>query len=141
MICDNFLQRQEDRKMAGMRNRKAVLSAVFLLFVASGVTGGTVIPNDALITGVILEYGIVSSRLLGIQPDQTLYKLTIHLESSEDIVGMPNLLKGKEGEDITFYTKEKLSSDIFGKKVKAEVSYRGDEHGGRWWTKSIKILE
>lgn len=127
--------------MTGMRNRKAVLSAVFLLFVASGVTGGTVIPNDVLITGMILEYGIVSSRLLGIQPDQTLYKLTIHLESSEDIVGMPNLLKGKEGEDITFYTKEKLSSDIFGKKVKAEVSYRGDEHGGRWWTRSIRILE
>jgi len=127
--------------MAGMRNRKAVLSAAFLLFVASSVTGGTVIPNDALITGMILEYAIVSSRLLGIQPDQILYKLTIHLESSEDIVGMVNLLKGKEGEDITFYTKEKLSSDIFGKKVEAEVSYRGDEHGGRWWMRSIKILE
>jgi hypothetical protein len=94
-----------------------------------------------LITGVILEYGIVSSRILGMQPDQTLYKLTIHLESSGDIAGMPNLLKGKGGEDITFYTKEKLSSDIFGKKVKAEVSYRGDEHGGRWWTRSIIILE
>ena len=118
-----------------------VFSMVFLLFVVGRVSGGTVIPNGALITGVILEYGIVSSRLLGMQPDQTLYKLTIHLESSGDIGGMPNLLRGKEGEDITFYTKEKLSSDIFGKKVKAEVSYRGDEHGGRWWTKSIRILE
>jgi hypothetical protein len=130
-------------KMGGMRRiiTLTVFSMVFLLFVVGRVSGGTVIPNGALITGVILEYGIVSSRLLGMQPDQTLYKLTIHLESSGDIGGMPNLLRGKEGEDITFYTKEKLSSDIFGKKVKAEVSYRGDEHGGRWWTKSIRILE
>lgn len=129
--------------MKGMRRivPLTVFSVVFLLFVVGRVTGGPVIPNGALITGVILEYRIVSSRLLGIQPDQTLYKLTIHLESSEDIAGMPNLLKGKEGEDITFYTKEKFPSDIFGKKVKAEVSYRGDEHGGRWWTRSIKILE
>jgi hypothetical protein len=130
-------------KMGGMKRiiTLTVFSMVFLLFVVGRVSGGTVIPNGALITGVILEYGIVSSRLLGMQPDQTLYKLTIHLESSGDIGGMPNLLRGKEGEDITFYTKEKLSSDIFGKKVKAEVSYRGDEHGGRWWTKSIRILE
>jgi len=117
------------------------LSMVFLLFAAGSVTGGTVIPNGTLITGVILEYGIVSSRLLGIQPDQTIYKVTIHLESSEDIDGMPNLLRGKEREDITFYTKERLSPDIFGKKVRAEVSYRGDERGGRWWVRSIKIIE
>jgi hypothetical protein len=127
--------------MAGMRNRKAVLSAAFLLLAAGSVTGGTVIPNSALITGMILEYAIVSSRLLGIQPDQTLYKLTIHLDSSENVSGMSNLLRGKEGEDITFYTKEKVSSDIYGKKVRAEVSYRGDERGGRWWVRSIKILE
>jgi hypothetical protein len=118
-----------------------VLSVIFLLFVAGNVTGGTVIPNSAFVTGIILEYGMVSSCLLGIQPDQTLYKLTIHLESSEDIDGMPNLLRGKEKENLTFYTKEKLSSDIFGKKVRAEVSYRGDERGGRWWMKSIKIFE
>lgn len=127
--------------MAGIISAKTVLSLVFLLIAAGNVTAVTVIPNSSLITGVVLEYGIVSSRLLGMQPDQTLYKLTIHLESSEDIVGMPNLLRGKEGEDITFYTKEKLSSDIFGKKVRAEVSYRGDERGGRWWVRSIKILE
>lgn len=119
----------------------ATLSTLFLLFAAGNVTAVTVIPNCNMITGVVLEYGIVSSRLLGIKPDQTFYKLTIHLESSEDIVGMPNLLKGKEGDDITFYTKERLSSDIFGKKVRAEVSYRGDERGGRWWIRRIEILE
>jgi hypothetical protein len=131
--------------MAGMRKIRVVSGTVFsiviLLFVANNVTGGTVIPNSSLITGVVLEYGIVSSCLLRIQPDQTFYKLTIHLESSEDIIGMPNLLRGKEGEDITFYTKERLSSEIFGKKVRAEVTYRGDERGGQWWMRSIKIVE
>lgn len=144
-----------DLKMAGKRKARvrggevyklsksdlAVLSIVFLLFAAANVTAVTVIPNCAMITGIVLEYGIISSRLLGIQPDQRFYKLTIHLESSEDIIGMPNLLRGKEGEDITFYTKERLSLDIFGKKVRAEVTYRGDERGGQWWMRSIKIVE
>jgi len=127
--------------MAVMRKTKTALFLAFLIFASSHVAAVTVIPNGALITGVISEYGMVSSRLLGIQPDQTIYKVTIHLESSEDIDGMPNLLRGKEREDITFYTKERLSPDIFGKKVRAEVSYRGDERGGRWWVRSIKIIE
>jgi hypothetical protein len=117
-----------------------IYSVIFSLL-PGNVAAVTVVPNSALMTGVISEYGIVSSRLLGMEPDQTLYKLTICLESSEDIVGMPNLLKGKEGEDITLYTKEKLSPDIFGKKIRAEVTYRGDERGGRWWLRSIKTLE
>ena len=119
----------------------SILCLNSLLFAIESVCAVTVIPNGTLITGVILEYGIVSSRLLGIQPDQTIYKVTICLESSEDIDEMPNLLRGKEREDITFYTKEKLSSDIFNKKVRAEVLYRGDERGGRWWVRSINILE
>jgi hypothetical protein len=130
------------QETAGMRKViiLTIFPVIFLLF-AGNVTTVTVVPNSALITGIILEYGTVSSRLLGIQPDQTLYKVTIRLESSEDIDGMPNLLRGKEGEDISFYTKEKLSSDIFDKRVRAEVTYRGDERRGRWWLRSIKILE
>ena len=66
-----------------------MISAVFLLFAAHSVTGGAVIPNGALITGMILEYAIVSSRLLRIQPHQTLYKLTIQLLGASNDIPVP----------------------------------------------------
>lgn len=119
----------------------SLLVMVILLSFYLRVSAAPVVPNTAVITGVVFEYGIVSARLLGIQPEQTIYKITIHLESSEDVPGTPNLLKGKKGQDITFLTKEQLSSDIFGKKIRAEVSYVGDERGGRWWLRTAKVLE
>ena len=121
-------------------NLALLIMVVFFLFhsIASTVP---VTSNAASITGFVSEYGIVSARHLGIQPDQAIYKITIFLESSEDISGMANLLKGKQGQELTLYTKERLSSDIFGKKIKAEVSYLGDERGGLWWIRSIKVFE
>lgn len=119
----------------------AVLSIASLLYISGTAITGPTVPNEAFTVGIVSEYGIISSRLLGIQPEQPIYKLTILLESSEDVAGMPNLLMGKEGQDITFYTKERQSSDLFSKKVKAKASWSGDEHGGRWWVRDVKVFE
>jgi hypothetical protein len=54
--------------------------------------------NETFITGNAVEYGVLSSRLLNIQPEQTIYKLTITVISSQEIAGIPSLLKVKEGE-------------------------------------------
>ena len=120
--------------------RLRLFVALVLIVVVRTVSAVPVMPNVALIKGIVLESEAISSDLLGIQPEQTINKLMIDVESSEDVGQIPNLLKGKQGKDITFYTKEPLPSDIVKKRIKAKVSYRGDERGGLWWIHDIEIL-
>lgn len=100
-----------------------------------------VVPNEAIVIGTVCEYSIVSSRLLKIQPEQIIYRLTIIVDSSEDVEGMPNLVKGKEGQDITIHSKEKLPSDLFGKKVRVRVKLMGDEKGRLLWINNIDVIQ
>ena len=100
-----------------------------------------VIPNASSIKGIVLECEAISSTLLGMQPKQTIYRLTIQIESSEDVGEMRNFLKGTEEKEMVFYTKKPLPSEIIKKTVKARVSYRGDERGGQWWVQEIQILD
>ena len=78
---------------------------------------------------------MTSSKLLGIKPEIVLYKLVISVEKVEDIKG-PNFLKGKEGQLVTLYSKEGLSSKFYGEKIKAIVEYKGDERGGLFLDKA-----
>ncbi len=115
--------------------------ATLAFFIAVGtVNAASVMPNAALIQGTISESEEISSSLLGIQPEQTVYKVLIHVVCSKDVDNMQNFLKGKEGEDMVFYSKRPLPSDIAKKRVKARVSYRGDERGGLWWILEMEIL-
>jgi len=116
----------------------AVLASIVVARIVSAVP---VIPNVALIKGIVLECEAMSSTQLGMQPEQTIYRLTVQIESSEDVGQMPNLLKEKQGKEITFYTKKSLPSDILKKRIKARVSFRGDERGGLWWVHEIEILD
>ncbi len=115
----------------------ATLASIAVIGTASAVP---VVPNASLIRGTILESGEISSSLLGIQPEQTIYKVLVHVECSKDAGEMRNFLKGKEGEDMPFYSKKPLPSDIVKKGIKARVSYRGDERGGLWWILEVEIL-
>jgi hypothetical protein len=116
----------------------AVLASIVVARIVSAVP---VIPNVALIKGIVLEYEVMSSTQLGMQPEQSIYRLTVQIESSEDVGQMPNLLKEKQVKDIAFYTKKPLPLDILRKRIKAKVSYRGDERGGQWWVHEIEILD
>jgi len=66
------------------------------------------IPNGSMIVGTVVEYAIVSSKIIRIQPDQVLHKLTIHVESSEAIGNLPDFVKDKMGQNIPFYSREDL---------------------------------
>lgn len=102
----------------------------------------SVIPNKAGLTGTVREYSMGSSSLYGMSPEQTIYKLTIMVEASEDIEDYTNFLKGKEGTILTFYIKVNPSIEVYGKRIKAQVSYSGDERGGKFWIhKNIEILK
>jgi len=112
------------------------------ILVVSTVRAVPVVPNASLIKGIAIECEAVSSTLLGMQPEQTIYRLTIQIESTEDVSEMPNLLnKSTEGKEMVFYTKEPLSPDVLKKRIKARALYRGDERGGRWWVQEIRILD
>ncbi len=99
------------------------------------------IPNESFVEGVVSEYSVVSSNLIGIKPEQTLYRLTITIESSYGIGGTPNFLSSMTGQDIRFLSKEKLSPELFGNKIKATAIYKGDERDGMYWIRTIVIIE
>jgi hypothetical protein len=107
-----------------------------------GVQGTSVpaIPNESLIQGIVSGYCIVSSHLLNISPEQVIYKITVFIESTENVKDLPNLLKAKEGQEVIFYTKERYSSDIFGKKIRAKARLKGDQRSKTYWISDIKII-
>lgn len=96
-------------------------------------------PNETIVKGNVEEYSLTSSKLLEIKPDMVLYRLVILIEKTENVKG-PNFLKSKEGQFVTLYSKEELSSEFYGKKIKATVEYRGDERGGLFWIKQIEVV-
>ena len=125
--------------------RRAIITtiAVFVISFVFNAAAGAVpmIPNEAAIQGVVEEYCLTKAGLLGISPEQMLYKLAISVRTIEDIKDYPNFLRGKEGQSIIFYSKENQSSELFGKEVKAVVEYRGDERGGLFWIKNIEVVK
>jgi hypothetical protein len=99
-----------------------------------------VIPNESVIEGVVVEYAIVSSRLTGVKPEQTLYRLTISMTSSHPVDNEANLLVDKVGKDVLFYSREELPPELFGKKIRAKARYKGDERGGRYWIRDVESV-
>jgi hypothetical protein len=96
-------------------------------------SGAPVVPNRVIVTGTVQKFDKLSK--------QAISKMAILIESTEDVPGKPNLLKGKEGGLATFYSKEPLNENIAGKRVQGDASYRGDERGGEWWISGVKVLE
>jgi hypothetical protein len=117
-----------------------LISLILLLFLFSPSYGAPVMPNKAILEGTVKEYCSGSSELWDIKPEQVIYKLSISVEVVRDSEVFPNFLKGKEGQLQSFFTKEKISPELLNKRVRAEVEYRGDEKGGRFWIRAIEII-
>jgi hypothetical protein len=111
------------------------------MFLSSAVWGVRAIPNRAVLYGTVMEYCLSSSSLFNIKPEQTLNKLVISVDKVEDMKGFQNMLKEKDGQSVTVYSKEKQSSELFGKRVRTVVEYIGDEKGGIIWIKDIEITQ
>lgn len=132
----------------------AVLFLLLFFFMNSSGIGGPVMPNETIITGIVSGFEKGSPYPQNEETRQPEYnKITVLIESSEDVDGEENILTKKKGEHITFYTKEPLLpgvpgvpglkdiKDMKGKRIKVHISYRGDEHGGLWWGYNLKILQ
>lgn len=120
---------------------KLTFLALVIFFAFSTVLEAVpVMPNETAIRGRIEKYCLISSSFLKIEPEMPLCKLVVSVESVEGVKG-PNFLKGKEGQLVTLYSKEKQPVELFGKKAKITLEYRGDERGGLFWIKRIEVIE
>jgi len=117
------------------------LSVLFLFILVASCASVPVIPNESIVEGIVSEYAVLSARLAGGPAEQVFYRLTITVESSEKKGRGPDFLRNRTGRDVQFYSKDRLSPDLFGRKVRARVRYRGDERGGRFWILEIETLE
>ncbi|HZX48870.1 MAG TPA: hypothetical protein VFF47_06615 [Nitrospirota bacterium] len=117
-----------------------VLISLFLSFNTKYCIAVPAVPNESVIEGTVQEFSIVSSNLLNIMPEQTLYRLTILIESYENADTDADYLSDKKGKTVQLYSKEKISPEIFGKRVWVKVRYAGDERGGLYWIKEISMI-
>ncbi len=127
-----------------MKKKKFILLTLSLLifFALQGKANSVAaVSNTSFFEGNVIEFAIVSSRLAGIKPEQRLYKLTVKIESSHAIGEGPDFLHKMVGQEVCFYSRHELSSDLFGKKIKARARYKGDERGGMYWIYNIALIE
>ena len=126
-----------------IRGSLAAFHGTCLLFVLAFSITASAVPvmeNELKVSGTVVEVCVVSATTLHIQPEQLIFLLRIVVESVE-VIKPPNFLQGKAGETVTLLSKEKIPQELFGKRVKLLVHYRGDEKGGGFWIRKILDTE
>jgi hypothetical protein len=58
------------------------------------------VPNESLVVGEVLEKNLIDSSALGIEPQQMLLHLKLHIIKVEDVEGTEDFLRGQEGKTI-----------------------------------------
>jgi hypothetical protein len=99
-----------------------------------------VAPNASLITGKVVSYSIVNSKVEQVEPVTTLYSLLIEVEISESVSGLANFVKA--GDVVKAFATHELSPCLFSRRVKAEVQMRGGDFSRTsfWLTSPITIV-
>ncbi len=98
-------------------------------------------PNDSIITARVLEYSILNSTLEGMKPEQILYSLRVLLIFYQSVKGKANFSQLKVNQVIKVYSKEMLSPVLFGKTIQANLFFSGDERGGKYWIRNIRMIQ
>ena len=85
----------------------------------------SVVPNESKVRG----------RLLSIKPETggegSVWEIAV--EKAEDVGDKPNFAKSHVGETISVYVNPEDEHSIAEQdEIEAHISYRGDEHGGRF---------
>jgi hypothetical protein len=102
----------------------------------NGRAGVPAAPNLALETFKLICAWKMDPVSLGFASNETIYLLQVLLKSTEDVGGLPNSLKGKEGETIFLYIKEEPPVVDQEKLTKFYVELKGDERSRSYWAKS-----
>ena len=100
-------------------------------------------PNASLITANVLRYsvwppGSLKGKSPIIPPDQTLYSLTVEIQTAEpanpikESLAVPTPI-------LEVFSTEKLSLDLVGKRIKAIARLTGDTNGVRWLISNVSV--
>jgi len=89
------------------------------------MAGAQVVPNASRVEG----------KLLAIEPEPdgvgSIWKIAV--ERAYDVEGLPNFAQSYAGSTIEVYVRPRLKSGLrAGERLRARVTYRGDERGGRF---------
>lgn len=98
-------------------------------------------PDDSIITARVLEYTILNSTLEGIEPEQILYSLRVLVMSSQSVEGKANFSRSQVNQVIRVYSQEMLSPVLFGKTIELNLFLSGDERGGKYWIRNIRMIQ
>ena len=93
--------------------------------------------NESIVVGEVLEKIIVDSSTLGIQPRQKLWRVKLRIVSVDSVAGVDNVLRGQEGKIIEVYSNEVNAPAGEDRRIKARISFHGDERVGRYWILGI----
>jgi hypothetical protein len=116
-------------------------SFLFTLLYCAGAFAVPAVPNEAVMTGTVIEYCITSSGgRTGPLLAQSIYKIFVKVDTGKSRGDAPNFLEGKEGRKIYFWSRNRIDPELFGKKIRAVVEYRGDERGGKFFIKKIEPI-
>ncbi len=80
-----------------------------------------------------MEKNLIDSSALGIEPQQMLLHLKLHIVKVEDVEGTEDFLRGQEGKTIEVHSKELNSPFVATQSIKVRITFRGDERMERYW--------
>lgn len=96
--------------------------------------------NKTEIIGIVKGYSIISSGLINVEPEQKIYKLTVKITETKNLNNSNNYLSRFDNDVVELYSKNRLSSELYGTKIRILIKYSGDEKGGLFWIQKIYYL-
>ena len=131
--------RRSSRLMAIVLGLVVLIHPLAMSGNAHGQLGTPIVPNASLVTAEVLRYSILSSSLLDIEPEQTLYSLTLAVLVSEQ-VDARTISVVKVGDVLEVFSKEELCPNLFKRTIRGTVRLVADEWGQRYWIQEIHVL-
>ena len=99
----------------------------------SSPEGAPVAPNQTLLIATGHCVWQVQASSLNIKPEMLIFIAEIEIIEAKDVEGFINNLTGQEGQTIKIFSKTPIPPDAPGRTIEALVTFKGDEHGGKYW--------
>jgi len=116
--------------------RSAILFLLIVSLLVIHATQTQAVPaldNQSVVVGDVLERTLIDSLTVGIQPAQKLWRFKLRVVSVESVAGAENVLRGHEGKVIEVFSNEVNAPADANHRIKARISFHGDERAGRYW--------